>query len=92
MVVLTILAVMILCTSIGAAIIAGLVYLQGKDLDEKYNVLVKHYYEPVENVAKTLEDKSEEENKKYPQTPFDIINDMLEGKVSLDDETKRTME
>lgn len=92
MVVLTILAVMILCTSIAAVTVAGLVYLQGKELDEKYNVLVKHYYEPVENVAKTLEEDKPEENKRYPQTPFDIINDMLEGKVSLDDETKRTME
>ena len=92
MVTLTILAVMILCISIGSFIAAGVIYLQGKELDKKYEVLVKHYYEPVKNVAKTLEEDKPEEDKRYPQTPFDIINDMLEGRVTLEDETKRTVE
>ncbi len=97
MVVLTILVIITLCASIASVIVAGVVYLQIKELDEKYNVLVQHYYEPVKNVAYTSkEDKPEEdkpeEDKRYPQTPFDIINDMLEGKVTLEDETKRTVE
>ena len=93
MVTSTILAIMTLCASIASVIAAVAVYLMGKDLDKKYEVLVKHYYEPVKDVAETLkEDKPEEEDKRYPQTPFDIINDMLEGKVTLEDETKCTVE
>lgn len=94
MVALTILTVMILCTSIGSIIAAGVVYLQGKELDKKYSVLVQHYYEPVTNVANTLkEDTKEEEFSKIKhRTPFDIIDDLLEGRAELDDEAKRTME
>lgn len=92
MVALTILGVMILVTTIGVAAIARILYLQIQDLDEKYEVLVKHYYEPVKNVANTLKEDETEENKRYAQTPFDIINDLLEGRVSLEDETKRTVE
>lgn len=92
MVVLTILAIIILCASIASVITARAIYLLDKELDKKYNVLVQHYYEPVKNVAEISKEDKPEEDKKYPQTPFDIINDMLEGKVSLEDETKRTVE
>lgn len=93
MVVLTILVIITLCASIASVIAAKVIYTLDKELDKKYEVLVKHYYEPVKDVAETSEeDKPEEEDKRYPQTPFDIINDMLEGKVTLEDETKRTVE
>ena len=86
----TILLVMILGVLLVILLIIGLLYLQ---IDEKYNVLVKHYYEPCHsvknNTASEKEDTSEEEKEYTPQrTPFDILDDMLEGKVDINNETK----
>ena len=63
---------------------------------EKYNILVQHYYEPCHAVEKETtseeENTSEEEEKYTPQkTPFDILEDMLEGKVDINNETKYSM-
>lgn len=89
----TILLVMILGVVLVILLITGLLYLQIKECDEKYNVLVKHYYEPChsvkEKIASEKENTSEEEKEYTPQrTPFDILDDMLEGKVDINNETK----
>lgn len=87
-----ILLVMILSVVIGIFIITGLLYLQIKECDKKYNILVQHYYEPchaVEKETPSEEENTSEEEKYIPQkTPFDILEDMLEGKVDINNETK----
>lgn len=84
---------MILGVAIGTFLVTCVLYLQIKECDEKYNVLVEHYYEPCRSVkeeAASEEEKPSEEEKEYtPQrTPFDILDDMLEGKVEIGNEAK----